>query len=68
MQLQRWTTINRRYFVEGSRLSRREWEALIIHGHVNGRIIGTEVFVDADQLASNTILRKAEDFSLDLLS
>lgn len=68
MQLQRWTTVNRRLFAEGSRLSRREWEDLIIHGHVNGRIIGTEVFVDADQLASNTILRKTQNYALDLLS
>ena len=56
MQLQKWTTVNRRLFASGSGPSRKEWEQMVKDGVINGRILGTSLYIDLDELASNTVL------------
>jgi|AZIJ01.1.fsa_nt_gi hypothetical protein len=56
MQLQKWRTVNRRYFAAGSGPSQDEWRAMIRRGIVNGRIIGDLTFIDEDQIAACTEL------------
>lgn len=69
MQLQKWSTVNRRLFATGSGPSRKEWMQLITEHAINGRIIGDMVFIDIDQLAANTVLsEKKQDDIPDLLS
>lgn len=56
MQLQLWTTVNRRLFASGSGPSRKEWEQMVKDRVINGRILGRKLYIDLDELAANTVL------------
>mgnify|MGYP001093493869 CR=1 FL=1 len=56
MQLQKWRTVNRRYFAPSSRPSQAEWREMIRRGVVNGRIMGEQTYIDEDQIAAYTEL------------
>ncbi|SIQ11491.1 hypothetical protein [Marinobacterium stanieri] len=56
MQLQRWRTVNRRYFAPRSGPSENEWKEMIRKGVVNGRIMGDMTYIDEDQIAAHVEL------------
>ncbi|MGY8872166.1 MAG: hypothetical protein ACKVJE_17140 [Pseudomonadales bacterium] len=67
MQLQKWKTVNRRFFETCAGPSLREWQQMIKDGVINGKILGAYTYVDVDQLSAQTVLRGAEDDIPDLL-
>ncbi|SEG13961.1 hypothetical protein [Marinobacterium lutimaris] len=70
MQLQKWSTVNKRYFASRSGPSEKEWQAMIRDGIVNGRILGTLTYIDIDQIAAFTELpsQSTEEAVPDLLA
>lgn len=63
MQLQRWRTVNKRYFSARSGPSAEEWRNLIRTGAVNGKILGEDPFIDIDHLAVATEFSDKPDTS-----
>lgn len=61
MQLEKWTTVNRRYFAPRSGPTQKQWQSLIREGAVRGLILGPLTFVDIDQLASCVELTATPD-------
>lgn len=69
MQLQKWSTLNRRFFAPGAGPSQKEWKQMVKDGVVNGRVIGAIVYIDEDQIAANIVLGAKQDNEIpDLLS
>jgi len=50
------TVINKEYFAEGSRPSKKTWMQLIIDGTVEGRILGDAVYINKYHFAANNVL------------
>lgn len=50
--------INREFFAEGSRLTKKQWRVLVEDEVVVGKVIGDDVFIDRNRFAANSVFVK----------
>lgn len=52
MKLVKHTTINSSYFKKRQGPTEKEWHALVDSGAINGKLLGTKVYIDEDDFIS----------------
>ena len=62
------TVINKEFFVEGSRLTKKKWRGLVEDDVVVGKVIDDDVYIDRNRFAVNTVFSRPKDqTAIDLL-
>ena len=62
------TVINKEFFVEGSRLTKKKWRELVEDDVVVGKVIADDVYIDRNRFAVNTVFARPENqTAIDLL-